>query len=143
MFLTLVQGDLQLTKANFKLFRSSSSLGCNVSKCQMVHIRCNPEQIGLAHELFPCPVKDFPIVYLGIPLSTVKLPKAAFQLMVDRMADKLPAWKGRLMHRSGRLTLIKITLTAMSVYTAISHTLPPWDDQGLHETLQRLFVGRF
>jgi hypothetical protein len=114
MFLTLVQGDLQLTKANFKLFRSSSSLGCNVSKCQMVHIRCNPEQIELAHELFPCPVKDFPIVYLGIPLSTVKLPKAAFQLIVGRMADKLPAWKGRLMHRSGRLTLIKITLTAMS-----------------------------
>jgi hypothetical protein len=30
------------------------------------------------------------------------------------------------MHRSGHLTIIKTTLAAMPVYTAISHALPPW-----------------
>jgi hypothetical protein len=31
-----------------------------------------------------------------------------------------------LMHRSGRLTLIKTTLVAITIYTEIRHALPPW-----------------
>jgi hypothetical protein len=42
------------------------------------------------------------------------------------MADKLPAWKGYLMHRSKHLTLIKTTLVAMPVYTTISHGMSTW-----------------
>jgi hypothetical protein len=53
--------------------------------------------------------------------GTGKLLKETFQPLVDRMADKLSAWKGHLMYRSGRLTLIKTTLAAMLVYTAINH----------------------
>jgi hypothetical protein len=66
------------------------------------------------------------IKYLGIPLSIGKLPKSAFQLLVDKLADKLLAWRGHLMHRSGHLTLIKTTLASISAYTAISHAFPPW-----------------
>jgi hypothetical protein len=55
-----------------------------------------------------------------------KLLKFAFQLLADKMADKLPTWRGHLMHRSGRLTLIKTTLTAILVYMTISHALPLW-----------------
>jgi hypothetical protein len=88
------EDDLQLAKAIFELFESSSGLGCNESKCQMVLIHCNLEQVQLAQELFPCPIKEFPIFYLVIPLLTGKLPKAAFQLMIDRMANKPPTWKG-------------------------------------------------
>jgi hypothetical protein len=92
----------------------------------MVPIRCSPEQVQLAQELFPCPMKEFPISYLGMPLSMSMLPKEAFQPLVDKMADKLPVWNGHLMHWSWRLTLIKTTLAAMPVYTAISHALPAW-----------------
>jgi hypothetical protein len=90
LFLTPIHSDLQLAKAIFELFEDSSGLGCNVAKCQMVPIRYNLEQVQLAQELFPCPMKEFPISYLGLPLLTGKLPKAAFQSLVDRMADKLP-----------------------------------------------------
>jgi hypothetical protein len=45
----------------------------------------------LAWDLFPCPIKEFPIRYLGIPLSTGKLPKVAFQPLIDKMANRLPA----------------------------------------------------
>jgi hypothetical protein len=67
---------------------------------------------------------QFPTKYLGIPLSTHKLPKVALQPMVDKVADKLTAWKGRLMHRSGRLALIKSTLAAMPINISINIDLP-------------------
>ena len=52
----------------------------------------------------------FPITYLGAPLSTGPLPKSQYRPLIDKVASKLPAWQGRLMSRSGRLTLVKSTL---------------------------------
>jgi hypothetical protein len=50
----------------------------------------------------------------------------AWQQLINAMADKLPAWKGHLMHKSGRLTLIKSTLAVVPVHTAIDLELPAW-----------------
>jgi hypothetical protein len=57
--------------------------------------------------------------------------------MVDKVADKLPAWEGRLMHRSDRLALIKSTLVAMHVYITITITLPGW----LLKVLEKIMKG--
>jgi hypothetical protein len=119
-------GDLQLANAIFDMFQGARGLGCNVAKCQFMPICCTDDQVALAQQLFPYPVTDFLIKYLGIPLCTSKLLKVAFQPLIDKMTDKLPTWRGRLMHCSGRLTLIKTTLAAISVYSAISHAFPSW-----------------
>jgi hypothetical protein len=71
-------------------------------------------------------VVDFPVTYLDIPLSTSKLPKAALIPLLDRASNKLPTWKGRLMHRSGRLALIKSMLSAIPIYSSITFGWPPW-----------------
>jgi hypothetical protein len=80
----------------------------------------------MATAFFPCQVIDFSIKYLGIALSTTKLLKSAFQPLVYRVADKLPIWKGNLMNQSGRLELIRTTLSAIPSYTSISVGLPAW-----------------
>jgi hypothetical protein len=82
-------------------------------------------------------VVEFPIRYLGIPLSTSKLPKSAWQYLIDSVVDKLPAWKGSLMHRSRRLTLIKPTLSVVPVHTAISLELLAW----VHKALIKITRG--
>jgi hypothetical protein len=89
-------------------------------------IRCDQDQLAVAMSHFPCQVTYFPLKYLGIPLSIGKLPKTVLQPIVDQMADRVPTWKGGLMHRSGRLTLIKSTLAAMPVYTSIAMRLSKW-----------------
>jgi hypothetical protein len=101
-------------------------LACDIAKTQMATIRCDEEHQALASSQFPCQTGEFPIKYLGIPLSTYKLPRSAFQLLIDKMSNKLPAWKGDLMNQSGHLALIKSTMSAMSVHTALSADLPPW-----------------
>jgi hypothetical protein len=55
-----------------------------------------------------------------------KLPRGVLQPLLDSMADRLPAWKGRLLRRSRRLTLIKTTLSTVPIYTSISLGLLPW-----------------
>jgi hypothetical protein len=124
MFITPVAFDISLTSGILELFEGASGLRCNLSKCQIAPIRCDETQVNLATSYFPCAVVEFPIRYLGIPLSVTKLPKTAWQYLIDSVADKLPSWKGGLMHRSGRLTLIKLTLSMVSVHTAISLELP-------------------
>jgi hypothetical protein len=46
--------------------------------------------------------------------------------LIDRVVDRLPTWKEKLLRRSGRLTLIKKTLTAKPIYMMISIKVPAW-----------------
>jgi hypothetical protein len=82
--------NLQLFRDIFSLFEGASGLGCNIAKCQMVPIRCDEAQVELATSMFPCQLMEFPLKYLGIPLSVHKLPKAALQPLVECAVDKLP-----------------------------------------------------
>jgi hypothetical protein len=125
MFIEPKVGDIETVLEIFNLFKGVSGLGCNLGKCQLAPIRCSLEQVELAINLFPCSLVQFLIKYLGAPISITKLLKSALQLLVDKMANKLPTWKGNLMNHSGHLALIKTILSAMSVYTAIILSLPP------------------
>jgi hypothetical protein len=82
----------------------------------MAPIHCEEEHLAVASAEFPCQLALFSIKYLGIPLSVTKLPKEAFQSLVDQAADRVPTWKGHLMRHSGRLILIKTTLQAIPIY---------------------------
>jgi hypothetical protein len=66
------------------------------------------------------------VKYLGIPLAVSKLPRSTLQPLVDKVVDKLPIWEGNLMNRSGRLELIKSTLSFILIYTSISMGLLAW-----------------
>jgi integrase len=71
-------------------------------------------------------VHQFPIRYLGLPLSTKRIPKAKIHSMVEAIASKLPPGHGSLMTRSGRLVWIKSVLRAIPIYAMMADKLPPW-----------------
>jgi hypothetical protein len=92
----------------------------------MVLIRCDQMAIDMATELFPCQVVSFLIRYLGVPLSVTKLPRSAWQTLLDKASDRLPTWKGNLMNMSGHLALIRSTLSVIPIYVSIEMGLPRW-----------------
>jgi hypothetical protein len=108
------------------MFEGASGVACILGKCQLAPIRCSKSDLSLAVEYFPCAVVDFPLCCLSIPLLVTKLPKSAWQPLVDDIAHRLPTWKGRLMHRSGCMTLITTTLATIPAHTTFSLELPPW-----------------
>jgi hypothetical protein len=77
MFIALVTSDLSMASGILELFEGASGLQFNLSKCQIAPIRCDKTQVNLTTSYFPCAVVEFPIRYLGIPLSITKLPKTA------------------------------------------------------------------
>jgi hypothetical protein len=142
IFISPCLQDIRLTRGIRDTFQKASGLACNLTRSQLVPIRCAEDQIAISLQEFPCQLATFPIKYLGMPLSVSKLPKTTLQPLVDRVADKLPALHGRLMHRSGRLTLIKTTLSAIPVYTSISLCLPQWLRKALQKVMKHfLWMG--
>jgi hypothetical protein len=136
LFAKPVREELLALHEILRLFEGASGLGCNLVKCQLIPIHCSEEQTQLAAEAFPCQLGQFPIKYLGVPLSVWKLPKSSWQLLINTVAHRLPSWKGQLLNHSGRLELIRSTLTAMAIYTAICIGLRPWVIKALEKIVK-------
>jgi hypothetical protein len=97
------------------------------------------DQMALTSTIFPCQQAEFP---MGIALSLSKLPKATLQPLVDKMADKLPSRRGKLMNRNGRLSLIKSTLQAMPTYTTMCIQLPTRVLKAMIKIMKAFFMDR-
>jgi hypothetical protein len=48
------------------------------------------------------------------------------QLLVDKVANWILAWKGRLLNRSGRLVLVQSTICAILVHISMALKVAPW-----------------
>jgi hypothetical protein len=55
----------------------------------------------------------FPCKYLGLPLRFGKTKREDEQLLIDKVTWKLPRWKGKLLNKTGRLTLINSILSVV------------------------------
>jgi hypothetical protein len=79
-----------------------------------------------------CRLGDFPIKFLGLPLSPRRLRKVDFQPQIDKAACKLSVWYGRNLKQAGRVYLTKSVLSSQSVYllTVIKPPKEVLDDIG-------------
>jgi hypothetical protein len=77
------------------------------AKSQYAPVRCSDEQVAEVCNIFPCPVVEFLIKYLGVPLSVSRLPRSALQPIADRLADKLPTWMEGLHDASQRKACVR------------------------------------
>lgn len=88
-----------------EIFVDASGLQINFQKSMATLIRCQGSDLGFAL-LLPCVVVEFPCPYLWLPLSHEKLPKVQLQPYIDKVAKRIPAWKGNLMADAGHLILV-------------------------------------
>ncbi|KAE8803655.1 hypothetical protein D1007_20501 [Hordeum vulgare] len=107
-------------------FGSATDLFTNAAKSSALPIRCGNLDLVriLSHLSFP--IKSFPVVYLGMPLSLRNLTKLELDPLVSKFGNKAGTWKGRLMAKSGRLVLLKTGLSSLAIYMMTIHKLPAW-----------------
>lgn len=134
LFLSSTEQDLTTTTSLLCLFGEGSGLHANLQKCLVAPICCTDQEIGLIQEILSCQIAEFPITYLGMPLSTERIRKEHIQPVVDKVRKRVPTWKVGLLHKSGRLSLVKSTMVAIPIYPLISLKLPQWAIQAIEKT---------
>lgn len=93
----------------------------------------------MVRDILGCNVQHFPITYLGVPLNIRRPSRREEQALIDRVAARLPAWKGNLLTLAGRLVLVKSTLSAIPVHISIVTNLSKWGIDSI-DRLRRSFL---
>lgn len=84
------------------------------------------QQLNRVRHILPARVAEFPIQYLGLPLTLGRLKKSHLQSLVDKVTASIPTWRAPLMNRAGRLTTVKVVMSSICVHTLISLKIPDW-----------------
>jgi hypothetical protein len=135
--------DAVAVKEILAIFGEATGLQTNLAKCSVTPIYGADHVLDEIVNILGCHVQHFPIRYLGLPLSTKKIPKPQVQSLVESVARKLPPCHGSLMARSGRLVWIKSVLRAVPIYSMMADNLPPWARKEIDAICQKFFwVGR-
>jgi hypothetical protein len=122
-------------------FGHASGLITNRSKCEVYPIQCEGINIEEIMAPFSCPVQSFPCKYLGLPLHFKKLKRVDVQPLIDKVANRLPSWKGKFLNRAGRLKLVNAVLSAVPTYFLTMFSPKKWLIKHL-DKIRRGFFGR-
>jgi hypothetical protein len=121
LFLVPTPSDLETVKAALSIFGLASGLLSNLDKIVAIPMHCSEDDVALIRDILSCKIEGFPCRYLGVPLSVRRLRKCDEQPIIDRIAGRIPKWKGDLLNAAGRTALVKATLSAIPVHTANSN----------------------
>ena len=126
IFINPTRNDLQAVKQILNAFGAATGLTTNFEKSSIHPIRC--ENVDLSNILQPFPgcCKTFPCQYLGLQLHTRPLQKIHVQPLVEKIGQRLAGWKGPLLNRAGRLTLVSSVLSSMPIYHLTIFPLVKW-----------------
>lgn len=79
--------------------------------------------------------------YLGFPLLTGRVRKSDFGYILDKVNSRLAGWKGKLLNRTGRVTLAKSVIAAIPVYSMHNFWLPWGICDSLDACVRRFIWG--
>uniref|UniRef100_A0A8R7TKT7 Reverse transcriptase domain-containing protein n=1 Tax=Triticum urartu TaxID=4572 RepID=A0A8R7TKT7_TRIUA len=89
--------DIFAVRELLRVFGLVSGLHTNYSKCSATPIQCNDEDIATIAAEMQCPVKQFPIQYLGLPLSIRKPSTTSLMPIIHKLERKLSTWRASLL----------------------------------------------
>jgi hypothetical protein len=86
-------------------------------------------------------VSALPCKYLGLTLKIGRLQRVDEQALIDRVAGKLRAWKGKLLNKASRLALINSVLSSVILYHMTVFSLSKWAMRSI-DKIRRQFLWR-
>jgi hypothetical protein len=107
-------------------FEQLSGMRINYHKSEIVPLNIGEEISKRVSRLFTCPLRNFPIKYLGVPLSLEKLKREDIQPLVDKILKRVARWRGKLLSQAARLTLVKTCLASIPIYLLSFIKFPKW-----------------
>ncbi|KAM0880624.1 hypothetical protein ACQ4PT_033459 [Festuca glaucescens] len=118
--------DLVAIRELLRMFGMASGLHVNFRKTTATLIRGGDEEKEVVSDMLHYPISEFLIRYLGLQLSLRPLTKAQWQPMIDATVRIVPAWQRGLIAKPGRLTLVKVVMSAKPVHHLLIAEAPRW-----------------
>ena len=81
----------------------------------------------------------FPCKYLGMQLAIRTLSRAEWQPMLDQAKSFAPAWQRGLIHRPGRLVLVKSVISAKPIHHFMVTEAPVWVLEEIEQWMRGFF----
>jgi hypothetical protein len=106
LFIRPKVSDVENMQRLLQLFGATTCLSTNISKSEIVPINYEGIHLPMILGSFQVAVTGLPCRYLALPLCLGRLRREDEQILTDRVAGKLPNWKGNLLNKAGRLALM-------------------------------------
>jgi hypothetical protein len=141
IFINPLREDLEAITAILHEFGIVSGLHINMQKSSVHPIRC--QDIDLDHVLasFTGTKASFPCRYLGLQLHMRSLQKVHVQPLIERIGQRLPGWKGKMLNRAGRHTLVTTVLSSMPTYHLTVFPVTVWARKKI-DKIRRSFLWK-
>ncbi|XP_059629767.1 uncharacterized protein LOC132272684 [Cornus florida] len=107
----------------FKNFEELSGLQISQQKSTVIFSRAVRRKQTLLRVL-KCSEEQFPIKYLGLPLSPYGLKKANCQCLIDKVSGKINCWCTKMLSVAGKVELIRSTINPIFLYWCSIYTVP-------------------
>jgi hypothetical protein len=124
IFLNPVQEEVTALFRILDRFGLATGLRLNLEKCIVAPIRCTDLNLDHILESFVGRRVNFPLTYLGLPLTLGRIKVAHVQGIIDKSRCRLAGWQGRLLNPEGRRELVRSVLSAILVYLLTSIRVP-------------------
>ena len=117
----LARGDLESVKdiqLCFSNFSQASGLQANLNKSS---IYCGGVQMEVKQQIFQqlgYNMEELPFKYLGVPLSTKKMPVMQWYPLIEKIMDRINSWTARKLSYAGRTQLVQTVLFGVQSYWA-------------------------
>ena len=97
------------------MVKACSGLKINLEKIELIPIGEVPNLEELA-KVLGCKVCSLPSTYLGLPLGAPYKSSRVWEGVEERFQKRLASWKRQYLSKGGGQTLIKNTLSSLSIY---------------------------
>ena len=141
IFLNPQKEDIDVVKIILEAFSKASGLNINMDKSSIHLIRCEDIDLDQILSNFSGARGTFPCRYLGLQLHVRSLQKVHIQPLIERIGQKFPGWKGKLLNKAGRLTLVTSVLSSMPTYHLTVFPLAAWAKKRI-DKIRRSFLWK-
>ena len=121
------------------IYEMMSGLKINFIKSEVLLINGDDEKRLLYADLFNCQMGNFPIRYLGVPVSPSRLHVRDWTPLLEKNEKNLAMWKGSSLSIAGRTTLINSSLSSSFIYHMSIYLLPKTIVESLDKQIRTFF----
>jgi mannosylglycoprotein endo-beta-mannosidase len=106
------------------IYEKMSGLKINFNKSEIVMVSSDDQKAICYSDLMSCSTGQWPIKYLGVPVSGSRLHVKDWVYLDEKILKRLDGWKSASLSYGGKLILLNACLSSIPTYAMSMYLLP-------------------